>query len=57
MDPQFFSILGLFPTREHARKGLNDPLSHRDDAPWKLGDELGSVVPASRRAVPASRDR
>lgn len=37
MDPQFFSILGLFPAREHDRGGLNEPDAHRADSAWRLG--------------------
>jgi hypothetical protein len=48
MEPRFFSILGLSPTREHDRSGLNDPRSHRDDDAWTLGDVPDSLVAAFR---------
>ena len=48
MEPRFFSILGLSPTREHDRAGLNDALSHRDDEAWTLGDVPDSLVAAFR---------
>lgn len=50
MDPRFFSILGLIPTRERARAGLNEPKSHRDDEPWSLGVVPNSLVEAFRAA-------
>ena len=48
MEPRFFSILGLSPTREHDRAGLNDAQSHRDDEAWTLGDVPDSLVSAFR---------
>ena len=48
MEPRFFSILGLSPTREHDRAGLNDAQSHRDDDAWVLGDVPDSLVAAFR---------
>lgn len=48
MEPRFFSILGLSPTREHNRSGLNDAQSHRDDEQWTLGDVPGSLTAAYR---------
>jgi hypothetical protein len=48
MEPRFFSILGLFPTREHDRSGLNDPQAHREDELWRLGEVPDSLVAAFR---------
>ena len=48
MEPRFFSILGLAPTREHDRSGLNDARSHRDDESWTLGEVPDSLVAAFR---------
>ena len=48
MEPRFFSILGLSPTREHDRAGLNDAQSHRDDDAWTLGVVPDSLVAAFR---------
>ncbi len=53
MEPQFFSILGTFPTRERALTGLNDPASHHGDETWKLGEVPDSLVNAFRRPRPA----
>ena len=48
MEPRFFSILGLSPTRERDRTGLNDAQSHREDEAWTLGDVPDSLVAAFR---------
>jgi hypothetical protein len=48
MEPRFFSILGLFPTRERNRSGLNDPQAHRDDEQWRLGEVPDTLVAAFR---------
>ena len=48
MEPRFFSILGLSPTRKHDRSGLNDAESHRDDEAWTLGEVPDSLVAAFR---------
>ena len=60
MEPRFFSILGLSPTREHDRAGLNDPRSHRDDESWTLGavpDSLVAAFRASRSDTVAAEPR
>ncbi len=57
MDPQFFSILGLIPTRERARTGLHEPDSARHGETWKLGVVPDSLVAAFHRPAPRSRDR
>ncbi len=48
MEPRFFSILGLSPTRERDRSGLNDAESHRDGESWTLGVVPDSLVAAFR---------
>ena len=48
MDPRFFSILGLAPTRDRLRSGLNEADAHRDDEPWTLGVVPDSLVAAFR---------
>jgi hypothetical protein len=48
MEPRFFSILGLFPTRDHNRSGLNDAQAHRDDEQWTLGEVPDTLVAAFR---------
>ena len=48
MEPRFFSILGLSPTRERDRTGLNDARSHRDDESWTIGTVPDSLVAAFR---------
>jgi hypothetical protein len=48
MEPRFFSILGLIPTREHNRSGLNDAQAHRDDDQWTLGEVPDTLVAAFR---------
>ena len=48
MEPRFFSILGLSPTREHDRAGLNDAQSHRADDAWTLGEVSVSLVGSFR---------
>ena len=57
MDPQFFSILGLIPTRVSARTGLNEPQSHHYDEPWRLGVVPDSLVAAFQRPTATWRDR
>ena len=60
MEPRFFSILGLSPTREHDRAGLNDAQSHRDDDAWTLGpvpDSLVATFRASRTDTAAAEPR
>jgi hypothetical protein len=52
MEPRFFSILGLFPTRDHDRSGLNEPQAHREDDQWTLGEVPDTLV-AAFRASPA----
>ena len=52
MEPRFFSILGLSPTREGDRTGLNDVESHRNDEAWTVGVVPDSLV-AAFRASPA----
>ena len=54
MEPRFFSILGLSPTRERDRSGLNDPESHRDDEHWRLGDVSDAFVAAFQASTGAS---
>jgi len=56
MEPRFFSILGLSPTRDHSRSGLNDPQDHRNDEQWTLGEIPDSLM-AAFRASPADRAR
>jgi hypothetical protein len=48
MDPRFFSILGLIPTREGTREGLNEPSTHRVDDTWTLGTVPDSLVASFR---------
>jgi hypothetical protein len=48
MEPRFFSILGLFPTRDRNRSGLNDPRAHRDDEQWRLAEVPDTLVAAFR---------
>jgi hypothetical protein len=48
MEPRFFSILGLFLTRERNRSGLNDAQAHRDDEQWRLGEVPDTLVAAFR---------
>jgi hypothetical protein len=57
MDPRFFSILGLIPTRARARSGLNEPQSHGDDEPWTLGVVPDSLAAAFRASTPQSCER
>jgi hypothetical protein len=57
MDPQFFSLLGLIPTRERARTGLNEAQSHHYDEPWRLVVVPDSLVAAFQRPAPTSLDR
>ena len=52
MEPRFFSILGLSPTRDRNRSGLNDVQAHRDDEQWRLGEVPDTLV-AAFRASPA----
>jgi hypothetical protein len=53
MEPRFFSILGLFPTRDRDRSGLNEAQAHRDDEQWRLGEVPDTLVAAFR--APPSR--
>jgi hypothetical protein len=48
MEPRFFSILGLFATRDRNSSGLNDPQAHCDDEQWTLGEVPDSLVAAFR---------
>ena len=57
MDPQFFSILGVIPTREIARGGLNERDSEHHGETWRLGVLPDSLVAAFHRPAPESRGR
>ncbi|WP_314505991.1 hypothetical protein [uncultured Microbacterium sp.] len=57
MDPQFFSILGVIPTREIARGGLNERDSEHHGETWRLGVVPDSLVAAFHRPAPESRGR